>query len=150
MIAVLFAVLVVYTQDVPAGPRAMAAAPVPWAQPLPIAAPTDWSAIPLTTSAADLGPGLHRAIGARIERSRGAIERCVFQAGGVPGAGPGEIVLRLAPRSSALNVEGVEPSGPGSPSPELFDCARRVIDGDTIPAQSVVPGRRYRVLVQLE
>ncbi len=149
VIAVLLAILVVYTHDVPSAPRPASADPVPWAQVArPSHAPVDWAAVPVTQDVADLGPALANAIGAKLAVARMKIARCVVDADGrSAGGNDAEVVLRLAPRSTALHVEAIEVLEPARP--ELVDCARRVLDGDVIPAPAVVPGRRYRVHVAL-
>ena len=146
LIAVLMAILIVYTHDVPQAPRKPSWDPVPWARTTAPVAPADWSAVPLTPGLAELGPNLAKPLGARLERSRAALSRCLAEADG-PGDAA-EVVLRLAPRSTALHVEGIEGSDADTPQ-ALLECARHVLEGDAIPAQGVVPGRRYRVRVAL-
>lgn len=150
VIAVLLAILVVYTHDVPSAPRAAAADPVPWAKVSSTReAPVDWDAVPVTQDVAELGPALANAIGAKLAVARGKIARCVVEADGLAVGDAGadaEVVLRLAPRSAALHVEALEVADAPA-RPALVECARRVLDGDVIPAPAVVPGRRYRVRV---
>lgn len=155
VVGVLVAILVVFTHDVPWAPRPAAADPVPWAPAVrtPASAPPDWADVPITGDLADLGPALAKAVGAKLTVARGKIARCTADADtdgdGSAGAGDAEVVLRLAPRSTALHVEAIEVSPPETPA-ALAECARRVLDGDAIPAPGVVPGRRYRVRVGLQ
>ena len=150
VVAVLVAILVVFTHDVPWAPRPAAADPAPWTPPVRTQAPPAWPDVPVSGNLADLGPALAKAVGTKLAVARSKIARCVADAGAdASAAGPeAEVVLRLAPRSAALHVEAVEVSDAGTPS-ELLECARRVLDGDAIPAPGVVPGRRYRVRVGL-
>lgn len=150
VISVLVAILVVYTHDVPRAPRASAAEPLPWARVSAPKAPADWSAVPVTQTLSDLPPALGKAVGAKTARDRARIDRCLAESdeSARAAAAGAQVVLRLAPRSSALHVEGVEASGPDTPA-AIVECARRALDGDPIPASAVVPGRRYRVRVTL-
>jgi hypothetical protein len=154
---VLVAVLVVMNRDggrnpqpsAPVQPFALAASGVPRSAPLP-----EWTDLPVSTSVVELGPTLSRAVTDGLAAARARIDRCVTverrRAAAAPleGAGATELVLRLASRSGAVHVVGVETRATGG-SPTLADCARRHLDGDTFPAPGGVPGRRHRLLVTL-
>jgi hypothetical protein len=59
------------------------------------------------------------------------------------------VVLRLAARAGAVQVEGLEVTAAGG-APEVVACARRLLDGDTLAANAGVPGWRQRLGVSLE
>jgi hypothetical protein len=108
-------------------------------------------------SVVELGPALSQPVADGLAAARARIGRCVaVERRRAPdtaeerGAdvGPAELVLRLAPRSGAVHVVGVELRSPGA-SPVLADCARRHLDGDAFPAAAAIPGRRHRLLVTL-
>jgi hypothetical protein len=155
---VLLAVLVVMNRDggtiePPPGsalalPRAASAAATSAALP-------EWTDVPVATSVVELGPNLSQAVADGLVAARARIERCVVverrrapAAAREDGAGPIELVLRLAPRSGAVHVVGVEPQSTDG-SAVLADCARRHLDGDAFPAPAAAAGRRHRLLVTL-
>lgn len=116
----------------------------------------EWEDLPVALSVVELGPELAQPVADGIAAARGRITRCVAverrkrpAAAEEPGSGRGpvELVLRLAPRSGAVHVVGVELNTVGA-SPDLADCARRHLDGDAFPIAVPAPGR-HRLLVTL-
>jgi hypothetical protein len=156
VLAVLVSILVVFTADVPAAPRTGGAEPFARAATAPAAtAPAAWDDVPVALVPAALGPALAAPVGDGLADARGRVARCVAlerrragRSAAEPAGEPARLVLRLAPRSGAVEVEGIEVRSPGS-SPERLACARRHLDGDAMPAESAVPGRRHRLAVEL-
>jgi hypothetical protein len=153
---VLVAVMVVAARDGETEPTSGSAQPLPRAGSESAAAVVlpEWTDVPVATSASELGPALSRAATDGLAAARARIARCVAverrraTAPEPAAAAQAELVLRLAPRSGAVHVVGVEPGAPGAPE-LLADCARRQLDGDTFPAPDAVPGRRHRLRVTL-
>jgi hypothetical protein len=119
------------------------------------AALPEWPDVPVATSVVELGSTCSRAVADGLVEARARIERCVAverlrapAAAKEDGAGPVELVLRLAVRSGSIHVVGVEPRAAGG-SAVLADCARRHLDGDAFPAPAAAAGRRHRLLVTL-
>jgi hypothetical protein len=117
-----------------------------------------WSEVPLIRSVSDLPPDLVLPLAAGLAEARDRLDRCVAleRRRGAPAAagpsrptGPAEVVLRLTARGDAVYVDGLEIASPGG-APEVLDCARRLLDGDTMAARAVVPGWRQRLAVALE
>jgi hypothetical protein len=158
VLAVLVAILVVFRSDVPPAPRnggpeplsRGAAAP---ATPLPM----PWSEVPVVRSVSDLPRELVVPVAEGLAQARSRLERCVAlehrraRAAPPPArhAAPAEVVLRLAARAGAVQVDGLEVTAPGN-APEVVACARRLLDGDTLAAGAGVPGWRQRLALSLE
>jgi hypothetical protein len=163
-LAVLVAILVVFTQDVPQRTPSGTAEPFGLQGATPQAGDATsmrpWTEVPLAETPSELGPGLARPVEEELAAVRERIARCVevdrrrgersgASSGAPPSQGPARLVLRLAPRSGAIHVQGLEITSPGA-SPAVLACARRLLDGDAIAAAAAVPGRRYRLALALE
>lgn len=166
MLSVLVAILVVFSRNDPPTRYGSALA---FARGGVAAAATstapDWTEVPVAASVDELGPALSQPVADGLAAARARIARCVgierrrralaTRADEAPaatpetGEGPAELVLRLAARSGAVHVVGVEVRAVGA-APEVADCARRHLDDDTFPAEGTVPGRRQRLLVSVE
>ncbi len=159
VLAVLVAILVVFTSDAAPHSREGSAEPLlrraaatePAARPAPA-----WSQVPVAAAAVDLGPGVAEPVGVGLAAARDKLARCAAldrrrrdRAAAPAPSPPAEIVLDLAARAGAVHVVGVEVTSPGG-SPELVDCARRLLTGDAFAAPQSVPGRRYRLAHVLE
>jgi hypothetical protein len=159
VLAVLYAVLVVFTSDAAPSrqdgdPQALPRSGASDARPAPI----PWPEVPVATRVTELGPSVARPVADGLSDARDKLARCVAvdrrrrEADPAPAAAPSapaEIVLSLAAHAGAVQVEAVEVRNPG-PSPELVACARRLLGGAAFPAPGAVPGRRYRLAHVLE
>jgi hypothetical protein len=164
-LAVLVAILVVIGQEAPGtappGRAEPLVRPGGAARTVPAPPAPPWAEVAVAASPADLGPALGPAVAEELALVRDRISRCVAldrrraaarsaaRPSGATARGPAELVLRLAPRAGAVHVEGLEVRSPGA-SPEVLDCARRLLDGDVIPFAGAVPGRRQRLALSLE
>jgi len=159
VLAVLYAVLVVFTSDAApprqdGDPQALPRSGASDARPAPI----PWPEVPVATRVTELGPSVARPVADGLSGARDKLARCVAvdrrrrEADPAPAAAPSapaEIVLSLAAHAGAVQVEAVEVRNPG-PSPQLVACARRLLAGEAFEAPGVVPGRRYRLAYVLE
>jgi hypothetical protein len=159
VLAVLYAVLIVFTSDAAPPPRGGDAEALPRpVAPDPRPAPVDWSDVPVATRVTELGPALARPVADGLASVREKLARCVAldrrrrQAAPAPEvttSASAELVLSLVAHAGAVQVEAVEVRSPGA-SPGLVGCARRLLAGEAFPAPGAVPGRRYRLAHVLE
>jgi hypothetical protein len=162
VLAVLYAILVVFTSDAAPARREGSAEALPrprTASPDVRSSPPPWSEVPIATRVTELGPALARPVTEGLSASRAKLARCAaldprrrdqgdYDPEATPLAPP-EIILSLAARAGAIHVEAVEVRSAGE-TPELVDCARRLLAGAAYPAPEAVPGRRYRLVQILE
>lgn len=157
VVAVLYAILVVFTSDVAEPARAGSAEPLARTAAAPQGRPAvAWTDVPIAARPDDLGPALASPVTEALAAARPKLDSCVSLRlrGGASAAAaaasraPPEVVLSLATRGGAVHVDAVDVRTPGA-APELADCARRILDGAAYPAPAAPPGRRHRLAVAL-